>query len=803
MQDFEKLGAFYLGRIYDPSARRTTADLLLYDSRDLVTHAVCVGMTGSGKTGLCIDLLEEAAIDRIPAIAIDPKGDIANLLLQFPDLKPQDFEPWVNEDEATRQNLSREQFAAQQADAWRQGIEQWGQTPERIAKLREAAEFSVYTPGSSAGRSLSVLKSFAPPSGVAAEDGETLRDRISGTASAMLSLLGVDAEPLKSREYILLSNILQAAWDEGRELGVADLIHQIQAPPMTKVGVVDLEAFYPAKERFELAMALNGLIASPGFEAWLEGDPLDVTRLLYTADGKPRISVISIAHLSDSERMFFVTLLLNEILTWTRTQSGTTSLRAIVYMDEIFGYFPPTANPPSKRPLLTLLKQARAFGVGIVLATQNPVDLDYKGLANAGTWFIGRLQTERDKQRLIDGLEGASLTAGSSFDRARIEQILAGLGKRVFLLNNVHDDGPVLFESRWALSYLRGPLTRAQIRSLTAAKTPGAAQATAAPVAKAQRAAASSQAAQRPVLPPEVPQAYIPVRGLHETVTYQPVLLSSAQIRYADPKAKIDFLQDKVFLTPVQDDSLPVQWEECAEAGIDPSELETAPVEGARFRALPPAAAKAKSYAGWQKDFVTWIYGHRQLNVYRSEVLKTCSQPNESEGDFRIRLQQATREERDNAIEKLRMKYRSRIVTVQDRLRRSQQAVERERQQSQSQTLDTFVSVGAGVFGALFGRKKLATAATSAVRSAGRIRKESGDVSRAEETVEAVSQQLADLEAQLEAEVQTVQMQFDTSVVSLEAISIKPKKANINVRLFTLAWAPYISEGGTMKPAWE
>jgi hypothetical protein len=787
MQDFEKLGAFYLGRIYDVSARRTTTEPLLYDSKDLVTHAVCVGMTGSGKTGLCIDLLEEAAIDSVPAIAIDPKGDISNLLLQFPDLKPEDFAPWVNEGDA-----------AQQAETWRKGIEHWGQTPERIRKLQDSADFAVYTPGSSAGRTLSVLRSFAPPTGT--DDREVLRDRISGTASAVLSLLGIEAEPLKSREHILLSNIFDAAWTDGRELEVQDLIHQIQAPPMTKVGVVDLEAFYPAKERFELSMSLNGLIASPGFEAWLEGEPLDVTRLLHTPEGKPRISVISISHLSDSERMFFVTLLLNEILAWTRTQSGTPSLRAIVYMDEIFGYFPPTANPPSKKPLLTLLKQARAFGVGVVLATQNPVDLDYKGLANAGTWFIGRLQTERDKQRLIEGLEGASLSSGVSFDRARMEEILAGLGKRIFLMNNVHDDAPVLFESRWALSYLRGPLTRAQIKALTK-PAPGAAPA---PTTTAtQRRTPSSQAAERPVLPPEVPQAYIPVRRSQESLTYHPVLLGSAQIRYVDTKAKIDFLEDKVFLTPVRDDSLPVQWEECSEAKIDPSDLESAPVDGATFATLPAAASKAKSYAGWRKDFVTWIYGHRQLNVYRSEVLKTSSQPNESEGDFRIRLQQTTREERDRAVEKLRLKYQPKVVTLQDRLRRSQQAVEREQQQSQSQTLDTVVSVGSGILGALFGRKKLATAATGAVRSAGRIRKEAGDVSRAEETVEAVTQQLADLEAQLESEVQGLQAQYDTASVSVEALAIKPKKTNINVRLFTLAWAPDRSEGGTLTPAWE
>ena len=513
MQDIEKLGAFYLGRVYDTSARQTTHEAVLYDSRDLVTHAVCVGMTGSGKTGLCIDLLEEAAIDGVPALVIDPKGDIGNLLLQFPDLRPEDFQPWINEDDATREGMKPEQFAAEQAGLWRKGLEQWGQSGERIKRLQSSAEFAIYTPGSSAGIPISLLKSFAAPDQTIAEDREAMRDRISGAATALLSLMGIESEPMKSREHILLSNIFDNAWKNGEDLTIESLIQAIQTPPITRIGVLDLETFYPGKDRFELAMSLNNLLASPGFEAWLEGEPLDIGKLLYTPGGKPRIAVLSIAHLSDSERMFFVTLVLNEMLSWTRRQSGTTSLRAILYMDEIFGYFPPVATPPSKRPLLTLLKQARAFGVGVVLATQNPVDLDYKGLSNAGTWFIGRLQTERDKQRLIEGLEGAAGEGNQKFDRAKTEQILASLGKRVFLMNNVHEDAPVAFESRWALSYLRGPLTRAQIRALmngreSAPESPktGAA-ATSAPKAR-------PAASQRMVLPPEISQKFIPSRKL-------------------------------------------------------------------------------------------------------------------------------------------------------------------------------------------------------------------------------------------------------------------------------------------------
>jgi DNA helicase HerA-like ATPase len=418
MEDFEKLGAFYLGREYDLETKEA-GGLLLYDSKDLVTHGVCVGMTGSGKTGLCVGLLEEAAIDSVPAIVIDPKGDLTNLLLTFPELRAEDFEPWVNDEEAARKGLSRGEFAQQQAEMWRKGLADWGQDPGRIQRLKDAADFTVYTPGSTAGIPVSILKSFSAPAPAVRADDEALRDRINTTATSILGLIGITADPIQSREHILLSSVLNGAWAAGQDLDLPAIIQQVQKPPFAKVGVLDLESFYPAKDRFALATLLNNLLAAPTFQTWLEGEPLDIGRMFYTPEGKARVSIFSIAHLSDAERMFFVSLLLNEILGWVRSQPGTGSLRAIVYMDEIFGFFPPVAEPPSKKPLLTLLKQARAFGVGVLLATQNPVDLDYKGLANAGTWFIGRLQTERDKARLLEGLEGVAAGSETRFDRGR------------------------------------------------------------------------------------------------------------------------------------------------------------------------------------------------------------------------------------------------------------------------------------------------------------------------------------------------------------------------------------------------
>jgi hypothetical protein len=472
VEQFEKLGAFYLGRPYDPVKKAAKPGLILYDSKDLVTHAVCVGMTGSGKTGLCIDLLEEAALDGVPAIAIDPKGDLTNLMLTFPGLRPEDFRPWINEDDARTKSLSPDEFAAQQAKLWKDGLAAWGEDGARIQRLKDAADFAIYTPGSTAGIPISIVASFEAPAQAVRGDSELLRDRVTTTASSVLGLLGIAADPIQSREHILIANLLTKAWSAGQSLDLGALIAQIQKPPMTQVGALDLESFYPAKERAQLAVRMNNLLASPGFNAWLEGVPLDIGQLLRSERGKPRVAIVSIAHLSETERMFFVSLLLNQVLDWVRTQSGTTSLRAVLYMDEIFGYFPPVAEPPSKRPLLTLLKQSRAFGLGIVLATQNPVDLDYKGLANTGTWFLGRLQTERDKARVLEGLESASAAAHAELDIREMDKLLSGLSQRIFLMHNVHEDAAVVFESRWAMSYLRGPLTRDQIKKLMDGKRP-------------------------------------------------------------------------------------------------------------------------------------------------------------------------------------------------------------------------------------------------------------------------------------------------------------------------------------------
>jgi hypothetical protein len=803
-EDFEKLGVFYLGRPYDLATKQAKPGWLLYDSKDLVTHAVCVGMTGSGKTGLCIGLLEEAAIDGIPAIVIDPKGDLANLMLNFPQLRGEDFAPWINEDDARKKGLSPADYATQQAEMWKKGLGDWGQGGERIQKLRDAAEMVVYTPGSNTGIPVSILKSFAVPSQEIRDDPEMLRERINTTVTSLLGLVGVEADPIKNREHILLSTILDRTWKAGQDLDLATLIQQIQTPPIAKIGVLNLDSFYPSKERFTLAMQLNNLLAAPGFSAWVEGEALDVGQMLHSPGGKPRLAIFSIAHLNDAERMFFVTLLLSQTLGWVRAQSGTTSLRAILYMDEIFGYFPPISNPPSKQPLLTLLKQARAFGLGVVLATQNPVDLDYKGLANTGTWFIGRLQAERDKARVLEGLEGASASSGKKFDKQGMEQLLASLGNRVFLMNNVHEDAPEVFQTRWTLSYLRGPLTRTQIKTLIdpvklsrygGKGIEGYQQ----PKGALSRYPATPLSLnQRPILPPDVPQQFIPIRDVHPSgsmLVYQPMLLGTSQVRVSDSKAGVDVTRDVTVLAPISDGAVAVDWDHAMEAGLTVADLESSPSDGAQFGEVPSPASKAKSYEAWSKDFAGWLFRTQKIDLLKSPSTKELSKPGESESDFRVRLQQSGRETRDKQSDYLRRKYAPKIAALQDRIRRAGQMVERQQAESRASQMQAAISVGASILGAFLGRKTISAAnigrATTAIRGAGRAIKESKDVGQAEDNVMALQQQLADLEAQFKTETDALVAATDPLNEKLERVSLKPTKANITVKLVALAWAPH------------
>ena len=807
MQDYEKLGAFYLGKRYDMENKRPLADdLLLYDAKDLTTHAVCVGMTGSGKTGLCLALLEEAAIDGIPAICIDPKGDLGNLLLAFPQLRPSDFEPWIERSDAARAGMTSGEYSKKMAQIWKDGLAAWGQPPERIARYRDAVDLSIYTPASNAGLPLTVLRSFAPPGEATLNNTEAMRERVSAAASGLLALLGIDSDSLQSREHILLATILDRSWRDGKDVDLGTLIRLIQKPGFDKVGFMDLESFFPSKDRFAFAMTLNNLIASPGFQAWMEGESLDIQRLLYTPEGKPRLTIISIAHLSDSERMFFVTILLNEMIAWMRNQSGTSSLRALLYMDEVFGYFPPTANPPSKTPMLTLMKQARAFGLGVILATQNPVDIDYKGLSNAGTWFLGRLQTERDKARVLDGLEGASAAAGSSFDRAKMEKILSGLGSRVFLMNNVHEDEPVVFQSRWALSFLRGPINRDQIATLMAEKK--AAQPAAAGPTKA--SLKDTAVSMQPVLPPGIDQSFIARRsslGDDSKLLYRPGLIGSARIRFAQSSAGIDEVRDVTIFLSAATEIRATIWDD-AEISTD-SEFDQQPEgeEEAGFASLPGELSRAKTFTELQSALKDHLYRTQKLALWKCPELKQVSQPGESEGDFRARITHGVREGRDLQVEKLRTKFAPKLAGLQEQLRKAYQRVEKQKSQASQQSFTAAVNLGTSILGAVFGRK-LASAtnigkAATTIRSASRVASERQDVAQAEETVEAIQERIDTLNKQFEEEANSLIDGANPDSLQLEEISIAPKKTDITVVELSLCWTPWtVDAKGAAQQAW-
>ncbi len=794
---YEKLGTFYLGREFDLKTKKVQDNLILYDSKDLVTHGVVLGMTGSGKTGLCLALLEEAAMDGVPVIAIDPKGDIGNALLTFPNLTPQEFRPWINEDEARRKGQSPDDYAAAQSALWQKGLGDWGQSAERIQKLRSTVDMAIYTPGSNAGLPVSILSSLNCPQAEVMDDAEALADRIESTVSSMLGLMGVEADPIQSPEHILLSNIVSTCWKKGQNLTLENLVRQIQQPPLRKIGVVDLDSFFPEAKRSALAMKLNNLLASPGFSTWLEGEPLDIQRMYYTPEGKPRITIFCIAHLSDTERMFFVSLLMNQLLGWMRAQQGTTSLRSIFYMDEIYGYLPPTAMPPSKKPLMILLKQARAFGLGILLATQNPADLDYKALANIGTWWLGRLQTERDKMRVLDGLEGAANTAGGKFDRQEMEQTLAGLGNRVFLMNNVHEDHPVVFTVRWLMSYLSGPLSRPQIKALMDPISPKAgSKASAAPAEDdgfAPPGASSATTADRNTLRPKLPDTateyFQPSEEDGERLTYTPAIVRSATVMFDDAKRKISGRSTVTLVNEIDIEKQKVLWDKFVDVPKDDdlSKYESEPKENAAYADLPAPALKSATYTSIKKDFADWVFANHSLEIFFSPLLEAYSNPGEKQDEFKARITQTSREQRDAAIEELRIKTGKAMKSLQDKADKAAGKVDVQQAQASSAKLSTAMQIGTSLLGMFMGRKGSAVKA-STITSASHAWKETQDVKAAQNELDSLRADIAELEKQIADDTQKIRDQYDPATLTFETFKLTPMKKNIQVTATGILW---------------
>lgn len=805
-------GNFYLGRIFDAKTRETTGQPLLYDPADLTTHAVVVGMTGSGKTGLCMGLLEEAALNDVPALMIDPKGDITNLLLHFPELAADDFAPWINPDEARREGKSVAQAAADTAEMWREGLASWEIVPERIVALKNGPRFSVYTPGSDAGKQVSILASLACPDLPWDENRELLREKISGTVTAILGLAGLkDIDPVRSREHILLANIFEHAWSKGHDLDLGELIMQTQSPPFAKLGVFDINRFFPEKERFELAMLLNNILASPAFQAWIEGEPLDVGRLLYDENGRSRHTIFYIAHLPEAERMFFVTLLYSAVESWMRAQSGTTSLRALVYFDEIFGYLPPIGNPPSKEPMLRMLKQARAFGVGLVLATQNPVDVDYKALSNAGTWFIGKLATDQDKQRLLDGL--ASAVPGG-LNRAEYDHLISALGKRVFLLRNVHEKQPLLFQTRWAMNYLAGPVTRTQIPALNALAGEGVATG-------ARRTSAKPTAAKRggseplvPALPGSLTRTAVP-SGVVEYflphnltlseaaaqdgttlpadaqslgLLYHPVLLAQANVRFRSTKYKVssDVVQTAVVHEP--DRRGIIRWEEHLSMPIAAQSLARDAAPQARFASLEAPLADSRTVKALEKDFADWVYRGAVLSVQANETLKLYAGPEVSPAAFAQQCAEAADAAADAEVDKLRGRYSKKVDALREKLAREERELREDEADLARRKREEMGTHAETVFGFLFGRKRSISSSMSKRRMTSEAQE------GVEESVEAVArlkQEIDELQAEIEAEIDGIEAKWEGVAAQVTTVPVTPQKKDVLLDLFGVAWLPY------------
>ncbi len=809
-------GKFFLGK--DLNSKEN----LLYDPDDLTTHAVVLGMTGSGKTGLCIDLLEEAALNNIPALLIDPKGDMTNSLLHFPDLLPDDFQPWINPDEARRDEKSLEEAAEGKAALWKKGLAGWGIGKERITALKNSAHFAIYTPGSDAGIPVSILASLKAPELAWEGNQELLREKISGTVTAILGLVGMeDIDPVRSREHILLANIFEEAWSAGKDLDLPELIMRTQNPPFEKLGVFDLNTFFPEKERFDLAMLLNNILAAPTFQTWITGQPLDIPSLLFGPDGRPRHSVFYIAHLNDAERMFFVTLLYSAVETWMRAQTGSTSLRAIIYFDEIFGYLPPVSNPPSKPLMLRMLKQARAFGVGQVLVTQNPVDVDYKALSNAGTWMIGKLQTERDKERLLDGLEGA---AAGNLNRKEYDKLISKLGKREFLLHNVHEKKAHIFGTRWAMNYLAGPLTRTQIPALN--KMAGAAihvtededpettkrQSSLSPSKKpvpipvtTNKESDSSET--RPSIPSGIAEYFLPnnltlmeayktagkqapTKVSSQSVLYKPVLLAQADVRYLQRQYNLDHDIKSAALVPSPDRRGVVRWEEFTHETIDPKIIENYPMPNARFSVLEGALRNGKLLKSLEKDFVDYVYRSSEIKVLSNKELKIYAGPPTTHGEFRKKLSEEAKDARDEEISKLETKYKTKIKSVQKKLNKEKRELsedEQELSQRKMEELGTHAENLLGLFSGSKSRRKISTSLTKRRMTA----QAKSDVEESVESIAEYEVEILALQKEIETEVDELEEKWETIASEVDEITITPYKKDILVDLFGVAWMPF------------
>ncbi|WP_148625895.1 ATP-binding protein [Aliarcobacter cryaerophilus] len=779
--DYEKLKLFYIGK--EKIDGQITP--LIYQNKDLLTHAAIIGMTGSGKTGLGITLLEEATIDAIPSIIIDPKGDMTNLLLNFPELNPSDFEPWLDDSEVSNSGVTKEELAIKVSNSYKEGIQRDFQDLSRVKKLKYSADFTIYTPGSSAGVQISILSSFKAPTIEILEDMELFSNIINSTVHSILSLIDNKSDET-SKESILLASIFTSYFKEQKDLTLEELITLIVTPPFSKIGVFDLETFFPQRDRLQFALKINTIIASPSFSSWLEGESLDISKMLYSQSGKAKVNIFSIAHLNDSQRMFFVTILLNQILAWMRRQEGTTSLKALLYMDEIFGYFPPQANPPSKQPMLTLLKQARSFGIGVILSTQNPVDIDYKGLSNIGTWFIGRLQTKQDIEKVIDGLSSAS---ENGLNKQELSLALGTLAKRNFIMKNINEESIKTFETRWALSYLKGPLSKDAIKKLMENKKNNSTKNLEEKNSEVNEAFIDvSKGKSKPIIVSNIKEKYS-YSSQNNAYYMQGYLLFSCNVHYLYTLKNVDLKEHINFKIYLDEKASQINFDEREDVLTDTFDEKEKP--NSFYYELPSFIQNEKELKLLERDFADYVYRNFKLTLYKNDTLKISSKQYESLDDFKIRIQDRLNEQIDEKIENLKQKFEKENTILEQKISKLFEKLKKEEQDSLSATTNSIISIGTSILGAFFGKSSktaiVSKVATSS-RGVSKALKERSDIKTVQGEIDALQSLQDGLEEKLKIEIEKINDEFNISKYTIDEFFIKPKRTDIYDIKIELLW---------------
>ncbi len=761
------------------------------DPDRLRTHGVVVGMTGSGKTGLCVVLLEELVRAQVPILAIDPKGDLANLALLFPSLSAEAFAPWV---EAGAD-------AGEVAARWAKGLADWGIDGARLRALKDQLALSLLTPGSDAGTPVDVLGAFRRPPGIL-DDEDTLREVVAQTVSGLLGLVGRTSDPVRDPAHIVLSHVLEAAWRAGEDPDLEALIVRLVDPPFAKVGVFPVDTFFPPDDRLKLAMQLNGVVASPSFAAWTRGVSLDLDAWLGDAHGLPAayggrtpVHVVSLAHLADGPRQFFLSLLLSRLRAWSRKMPGTSGLRAVLFFDEVAGYLPPHPHqPPTKAPLLSMMKQARAVGLGVLLATQNPVDVDYKALSNAGWWFLGRLQTAQDRKRLLQGL-----------DHPGLDDQVAGLGKRRFMLLDAKEPTPRAFATRWAMSYLRGPFTRAEItraREELEIGGPLAAEAETAGAPASSASAGDDEAL--PSVPPPAPgdqwfldpavafsarlgdvfAAHAGPARADGTQRFAPAVVAELALRFDEPRHGFVLDHREIRVWYPLGDALP---EAPVAVPLEAGDWQSEPPARARFAPLPEWLDEASELTALRKRVLEDVYRSETRGMFVHADLKLYGKAGETREAFAARVGQAVDAAQAEAIAKLRERFAAKVDKVQDRIRKKEATLVEKEGVASARRTEELVNAGETLLSFFFGRRR---SVSTAVRKRRQTTEARQRVDRLEQELEDLAEDVAALEEELEAAVAKVEEDHAPLREAFEERPVGLDRNDLQVLRFGLLWVP-------------